>query len=195
MDLLNPLTNDITIEFNSTDNQNIELTFTDVNLAFDNVLRFIKLMDNKEADDNIKIYEGLAMLLGYDVVNEINEQIPNEIGHVYRALMNEVFTDLKYSQTYDLAGNPMPTPKEDKVYDTEQDAEYIFASFLYDYNIDLFEQQGKLDYRKYSALLKSLSEDAKLSRVIEIRQMKVPKGASQSDREAIRKAKKHYELK
>lgn len=195
MDLLNPLTNDITIAFNSTDNQNIELTFTDVNLAFDNVLRFIKLMDNKEADDNIKIYEGLAMLLGYDVVNEINEQIPNEIGHVYRALMNEVFTDLKDSQTYDLAGNPMPTPKEDKVYDTEQDAEYIFASFLYDYNIDLFEQQGKLDYRKYSALLKSLSEDAKLSRVIEIRQMKVPKGASQSDREAIRKAKKHYELK
>lgn len=195
MDLLNPLTNEITIAFNSTDNQNIELTFTDVNLAFDNVLRFIKLMDNKEADDNIKIYEGLAMLLGYEVVNQLFEQLPNEIGHVYRALMNEVFTDLKDSQTYDLAGNPMPTPKEERVYDTEQDAEYIFASFLYDYNIDLFEQQGKLDYRKYSALLKSLSEDTKLSRVIEIRQMKVPKGASQSDREAIRKAKKHYELK
>ena len=93
MDLLNPLTNDITIAFNSTDNQNIELTFTDVNLAFDNVLRFIKLMDNKEADDNIKIYEGLAMLLGYDVVNELFEQLPNEIGNVYRALMDEVFTD------------------------------------------------------------------------------------------------------
>ena len=195
MDLLNPLTNDITIAFSSTDNQNIELTFTDVNLAFDNVLRFIKLMDNKEADDNIKIYEGLAMLLGYDVVNELFEKLPSEIGNVYRALMDEVFTDLKDSQTYDLEGNPMPTPKEDKVYDTEQDAEFIYASFMYDYNIDLFEQQGKLDYRKYSALLKSLSEDTKLSRVIEIRQMKVPKGSSQSDREAIRKAKKHYELK
>ena len=72
---------------------------------------------------------------------------------------------------------PMIIDKEEgveKSFDIEQDAEFIYASFLYDYNIDLFEQQGKLDYRKFIALLRSLSSDTKLQKVIEIREMDIP---------------------
>ncbi|MFE3747190.1 Gp15 family bacteriophage protein, partial [Bacillus subtilis] len=71
-------------------------------------------------------------------------------------------------------------------------AEYIYASFLFDYNLDLFEQQGKLHWRKFQALLKGLSEDAKFSKVIEIRTMKLPKEGE--ERKRIQELKRIYAL-
>ncbi|MFB4164807.1 Gp15 family bacteriophage protein [Alteribacillus sp. JSM 102045] len=61
-----------------------------------------------------------------------------------------------------------------KLYDLEKDAEYIYASFLFDYGLDLFEQQGKLHWRKFKALLSSLSEDSKFKKVVSIRAEKLP---------------------
>ncbi|WP_381151628.1 Gp15 family bacteriophage protein, partial [Streptomyces cyaneofuscatus] len=84
------------------------------------------------------------------------------------------------------------TSKKDEVFDFEQDAEYIYASFLFDYNLDLFEQQGKLHWRKFQALLKGLSEDAKFSKVIEIRTMKLPKEGE--ERKRIQELKRIYAL-
>ena len=40
------------------------------------------------------------------------------------------------------------TGSNQKVVDFEQDARYIYASFLMDYGIDLVDQRGKLDWRK-----------------------------------------------
>src|SRR5690606_36784562 len=59
-------------------------------------------------------------------------------------------------------------------YDLEKDAEYIYASFMYDYGIDLFEQQAKLHWRKFKALLVGLSDDSMFKRVVAIRTMEVP---------------------
>lgn len=83
--------------------------------------------------------------------------------------------------------------KEDEIFDFVQDAEYIYASFLFDYNLDLFEQQGKLHWRKFQALLKGLSEEAKFSKVIEIRTMKEPKEGE--ERKRIKELKRIYALK
>ncbi|CAN2247510.1 Gp15 family bacteriophage protein [Bacillus vallismortis] len=63
----------------------------------------------------------------------------------------------------------------EKFYDLSQDADYIYASFLFDYNMDLIEQQGKLHWKKFKALLNALSEKTKFREVINIRMCDLPK--------------------
>jgi hypothetical protein len=77
----------------------------------------------------------------------------------------------------DLAGNPLPANyKKDKenFYSLKYDAEYIYASFMQAYGIDLIEQQGKLHWHKFQALLAGLPEDTKFRQVVSIRMWKKP---------------------
>src|SRR5690625_3825659 len=101
-------------------------------------------------------------------------------------------------QAVDLARNPMPkmTDDDEKAYDLVQDAEYIYASFMHTYHIDLFEQQGKLHWKKFKALLNGLGEDTIFSRIVGIRTADLPTGKGTSkERERLRKLKRKYALK
>lgn len=51
-----------------------------------------------------------------------------------------------------------------------QDAGAIYASFLFDYGIDLDLERGKLHYDKFKALLAALSEKSYFKRILSIRQ-------------------------
>lgn len=67
-----------------------------------------------------------------------------------------------------------------KHFDFEQDAEYIFASFLQAYGIDLFERldldgQKPLHWCEFMALFKALPEDTRMSQIISIRAQEIPK--------------------
>src|SRR5690606_1279593 len=81
-------------------------------------------------------------------------------------------------------------------YDLEKDAEYIYASFMHDYGIDLFEQQGKLHWRKFKALLVGLSDDSMFKRVVAIRTMDVPPPTkdNQKERQQIIEMKRAFSL-
>src|SRR5690625_1778678 len=106
--------------------------------------------------------------------------------------------DEEKHQAVDLAGNPMPkiTDNDKKTHDLVQDAEYIYASFMHTYKIDLFEMQGKLHWKKFKALLNGLSEDTIFSRIVGIRTAELPTGKGmQKEREQLRKLKEHYALK
>lgn len=197
MDLSQPLNNSVTIAYVNDQDDKIEITFDEINFSFDNVLRFSYLMGDTSVSDDEKVYQGLCMLIGKETLDEVLTALPDEFARIYVELMKVLFDDVNENQLLDLNGDPMPMPKSEKTFDIEQDAEYIYASFLFDYGIDLFEQQGKLDYRKFMALLKSLSSESKLQKIIEIRQMEVPsgKGTKQKDKEAVRKAKSYYRLK
>ncbi len=72
----------------------------------------------------------------------------------------------------DIAGNELPLPEEeaDEVLDFKEDAGLIYAAFYQTYKIDLIEEQGKLHWLKFKALLNGLPEGTALSKVIEIRQ-------------------------
>lgn len=54
-----------------------------------------------------------------------------------------------------------------KLMDFEKDAQLIFASFMYDYGIDLTSTD--MHWHKFLALLRCLSEASPLSRVVQIR--------------------------
>lgn len=166
-----------------------------IDMSFDNILRLYDMLNDKELDDITQVVTGLEMLLGvcficdYETQYEIFERIFKE----YIAVGEED------SQPLDIDGNPMPmasTGKSKKTYDLKQDAEYIYASFMSDYQIDLFEQQGKMHWYKFNALLGGLTDDSKFMRVIEIRTMDLPKGkGTEKERERIKELKRHYALK
>jgi hypothetical protein len=80
--------------------------------------------------------------------------------------------------------------------DFEQDADYIYASFLMDYGVDLIEQQGRLDWRKFTAMLGGLSSRTKIRDVMAIRAAEVPELTAHNGKQIqeLLKAKAHYAL-
>lgn len=168
----------------------------EVDLSFDNVLRLFDLLSDEELTDTIQIDIGLRMLLGDEI--QIEGDIYQKEELFYQIFTQTIGKEAEQSAPVDIAGNPMPDdPKtEERSYDLKQDAEYIYASFMSDYNIDLFEQQGKLHWDKFKALLGGLTDGSKFLRVLEIRTMELPKGkGTEKERAQIKKLKEQYALK
>jgi len=84
----------------------------------------------------------------------------------------------------------------EKVFDFNQDADYIFASFFMDYGIDLVEEKGKLDWRKFISLFSGLSDRTKIREVMSIRSREIPTPTKHNKEqiEALLKAKSYYAL-
>lgn len=76
------------------------------------------------------------------------------------------------------------------------DAEKIYASFLYDYGINLFEQQGKLQWDEFLALFNNLSEKTPMRTAIHYRTCEIPKKDKHNsdERKHIKQMKARYEL-
>ena len=165
-----------------------------LDMSFDNILRLFDLIKDEKINDEEKINTGLMMLVNdeleqYDI--ETKEKIFIDL------FKSAIGSEEEEHQTLDLEGNPMPDiPNDDKrAYDLVQDAEYIYASFMHTYQIDLYEQQGKLHWKKFKALLNGLSEDSIFSRVVGIRTAELPSGKGmQKERERLRKLKQKFAL-
>ncbi|MGG4039894.1 Gp15 family bacteriophage protein [Heyndrickxia ginsengihumi] len=157
-----------------------------INLAFDIVLRSNELI----GDNTFSPYEKIEILFDMFVIDSESYDFSffekNEIVQsIFRDFL-ELDTETK---NIDSDGK--------KYFDLEQDAEYIYASFLQDYNIDLFEMQGVLHWNKFLALLGGLSEKTKFVEVVNIRQQKVPQPTkyNKEERESLIKLKRIYALK
>lgn len=171
----------------------------EINMSFDNILKLHEMLSDKELTDAQQIVLGNIMLFGEDLKFDLHtqEEIFNQ---VYKEKINGDNSDNEVIT--DIAGNPMPAVDPDKddgdnekVMSFKQDAEYIYASFMQDYGIDLIEEQGSMHWSKFTALLHGLRDNTKLMKVIEIRTMEIPKGTKAKEKENIEKAKKRYKLK
>lgn len=176
------------------DTVQINGTTYDIDLSFDNVLRLYDLLNDGDIPDIKKSETGLIMLIGDD----LGDCEPQEKVDIFVELFeNTVGREAKDNQPVDLDGNPMPSNEEnEKVYSLKEDAAYIYASFMSDYGIDLIDQQGKLHWLKFRALLQGLTDGSKFLRVVEIRTMELPTGkGSGKQREQVKKLKNQYALK
>jgi|SRR5690554_3360154 len=186
MNLAYPLENDDKVIIDGVEYQ--------LDMSFDNILRLFDLLEDRTINNVTKIEVGLRMLIDdtlddYDIYQKAD--IFTEI------FKQSIGVDNKKKQLVDLDGNPMPDISEDdkKAFDLAQDAEYIYASFMHTYQIDLFEMQGKLHWKKFKALLNGLSEDSIFSRVVGIRTAELPSGKGmQKERERLRKLKQKFAL-
>ena len=115
-----------------------------------------------------------------------------------------LFTEVEKAQLLDLIYQEcISTKKRPKirkptapVLDFQEDGEYIYASFLQDYGIDLIEQQGKLSWKKFLALFDGLSDKTKIRTVMRIRGIELPEpnGRNQKQIQDLLELKAYYAL-
>lgn len=163
-----------------------------INLSYDNVLDVFDVLRNKVLLD---IYMGeliTTMLFGENVIE------PGD----YKEVWEEVFeTHIKAKQEesvrYDIGGNPMPNPKKNSkkvLIDIEQDASYIFSSFIQAYKINLLKEQQEMHWYEFRALLQGLPENTMMKRIMSIRAWKPGEHDSSEYKEEMRELQDYYRL-
>lgn len=163
-----------------------------IDLAFDNVLDVLDVQSNENLRDYEKLEISLALLL--DDQEYDKSKILDLWNFIYKSFIE---IERKQVVKYDLAGNPMPTKNEDKnerVIDFREDSERIYASFMQAYNINLFEQQGKMHWHEFTALLNGLPSNTVLQRVIQIRQWEPSKHDSAEYKKEMQELQDLYAL-
>ncbi|AZV50366.1 hypothetical protein DIC78_15885 [Bacillus halotolerans] len=163
-----------------------------LNLSYDRVMRLFELFKDDRFSEGQKLDIALEMFA-------MNPEILKflEIEEKNAALETIVydFIGLKKQDDDEEEQQENDAPNK-KLYDLDKDAAYIYASFLYDYNLDLFELQGTLHWNKFNALLQNLSDKSKFKEVVSIRAAEVPKPTkhNKEERDRLIKLKRLYSL-
>lgn len=185
-----------------------------LDLSFDNVLKMFEMMRDEDIPEYVKPHFAIRMLISKSLEGETREEKAEafndtfedysieELSKVFKSVFEEHIglSNVEDNHVeYDLAGNPMKTtasdePKEKAPYDIRYDGDYIYASFLQAYGIDLFDVQGELHWKKFNALLSGLPEGTKFMEVVKIRKWKPQKGDSSEYKEEMRRLQKDYAL-
>lgn len=154
-----------------------------INPAFDVVLEVQKLFQ-EEIPETLKVMQALDMFISNGKWNlrKLTDSEKNE-------LLDEIYKKFIHTKR-------KSNKKSTNLLDFEEDGEYIYSSFMYDYNIDLVDQQGKLSWKKFLALFQGLSDKTKIREVMKIRQMELPQpnGKNAKQIQEIMELKSYYAL-
>lgn len=156
-----------------------------VNPAFDIVLEIQKLYKEPDLNEFEKMEQALYML----VKNNWNLKLfslPEKM-----ALLSEICKRfIAVKKRPQMKSSPVP------ILDFEEDGDYIYASFMQDYHIDLIDEQGKLPWKKFLYLFNGLSAETKIKQVMRIRDMELPEfdGKNNKYRQEIMELKSYYAL-
>lgn len=167
----------------------IEGDIYNLNLAYDVVLRFFDLLADEEMSEQLKVSIAMTLLFGNGNEPDISFRQKTEV--IKAVIQNHILIEKPSIVFASLDKQHEP---EKEYYSLVEDADIIFASFFYDYKIDLFEQRGKLHWKKFKALLNGLSEKTKLSQVISIRKWKPGEHTSPEEDKQMRELQKIYSL-
>ncbi|EAE7933031.1 hypothetical protein I7S98_000827 [Listeria monocytogenes] len=180
-----------------------------LDLAFDNVLRVIDLTEDNSLSDVFRANLAIDVLFADDMPWPRSSEEDEYANIEEKSLvLIDIFTNYIVKENddgllYDIDGNKMPSAtnnndnaEEIASYSLTQDADYIYASFLQDYNIDLLDSRGKMHWYKFRALLESLRDDTTIKTIIGIRQAELPSGkGTEKERNELIKLKNRYKLK
>ncbi|XLP25987.1 Gp15 family bacteriophage protein (plasmid) [Bacillus toyonensis] len=172
----------------------------ELNLSFDNVLKIMELFDDDSISNRVKPNIALMMLIvDHSLLVQLNKQgKENLVIDVFKDKLNvDLTADKKSGEMTESLGNPLDEETPDvPVVNFTLDADMIFASFLFDYSINLFEQQGKLQWGEFLALFNNLSEKTPMKIAIHYRTCEIPKKDKHNseERKQIKKMKERYEL-
>jgi hypothetical protein len=169
-----------------------------LDLSFNNVLKLFEMWRDEDVPEFVKPHFAVRILTGETLEDFTVEEMSEVFNEVFEEHISLSTVEDNHVE-YDLAGNPMKTTasngKQDQApYDIRYDGDYIYASFLQAYGIDLFDVQGKLHWKKFNALLSGLPEGTKFMEVIKIRKWKPQKGDSAEYKEEMWKLQKDYAL-
>lgn len=155
-----------------------------INPAFDVILEIQRLYREEELSDLDKLEQALRMLV-------VNERKLKTLSVLEKSeLLRRIYKDFVNTQKKPPLKQKLPS------LDFEYDGEYIYASFMLDYGIDLIDKQGYLSWKKFIALFQGLSEKSKIREVMRIRNMEIPEynGKNTKEIQQIQELKSFYAL-
>lgn len=155
-----------------------------LDLAYDTVLNVQRMFREQLLDGGEMLVEALRM---FGIPEREIRAFPWD---TREELLNQIFREK-------IQGRPRPkVGVQKRLFDFEDDGEYIYASFLADYGIDLINQRGKLPWPRFLALFEGLTNKTKIREVMRIRDMDLPKpnGKNQKEIQELMQLKAYYAL-
>ena len=155
----------------------------ELNLAYNRVLKFYKLMKDTDASNQEKIKITLKLFIkNYDEIASLSF---NDKSEIIKIIHND-FIEIKSKKSSD----------DKNILDFDKDFTFIYSSFMQDYQIDLYDQVDKLDWRKFIYLFVGLSDKTKIMQVMSIRAREMPKPTKYNSDEIsqLYKLKAYYSL-
>jgi len=149
---------------------------------FDNVLKVFALQKEQDLSERDRLEVSLDLLVKSKHSKLSERDKTGLLNAIYDVLMDEEKRE------------PDGTAP---IFDFVQDAGYIYASFLSDYGLDLYEQQGRLHWWAFIQLFRGLSEGAKIVQVMQIRAKPIPAPTKYNaeERKQLARLKAQYALK
>jgi len=171
----------------------------ELNLSFDNVLKLTELFDDPDIPKQIKPVIALNMLIVDNILlTQLDENQKEQLFlNVFKDKLGIDFSSTsKKNKTLKVNEDNEESFPDIPVFNFTIDAERIYASFLFDYGINLFEQQGKMQWDEFKALFDNLSEKSPMKTAIHYRTCEIPKKDKNNteERKRIKKMKELYEL-
>lgn len=164
-----------------------------IDLTFDNVLDVFDILEDSDLFPEEKVNMCLELLIS-DFEKFFQDSSEQQFLLFNHILENYISVGDSDGFETDRLGNPMPNAvKEKKTINLVHDAKYIYASFR-QIGINLFEEQGRMMWEEFQALLESLPDDTILARIIQIRTWEPSKGESAKEKERMRKLQQKYAL-
>lgn len=143
-----------------------------IDLSFNNVLRWYEMVEDKEMTTAEKIKAAWYVFLG-DVKLTFTTVHDFEVASDAIQSISDYISQDPYTKGIDSEADSSFEPVHWFSY--TQDADAIYASFFYDYGIDLIDEQDKLRWEKFRALFNNLSSKSPIMRIIDIRQTDLSK--------------------
>lgn len=156
-----------------------------INTDFKVALACFEALEDEEINDIARMYAVISLLLGVEKNGEVEiPQFDNEdLSKVIELL-------IKYLSCNN---NEENTTVNKKDMDFAQDKEYIYASFLTDYQIDL--ENTEMHWWKFCNLIKGLTDKCILNRVRDIRNTDLSEYKDPKTKEKLIKAMESVRLK
>lgn len=167
----------------------------ELNLAFDNILLLFDLFEDESINEYLKTDIALNMLVVDKVdINQLDAERKSML--LLDILKDRLDIDLRLLMKKKIEEKEEEKAPTIPTVDFVVDAERIFSSFLFDYSIDLIEQQGKMQWNKFIALFRNLSNKSPMGQALHYRTCDIlPKDKNNSEeRKRIKKMKEIYEL-
>ncbi|KRM79417.1 hypothetical protein FC84_GL001593 [Lapidilactobacillus dextrinicus DSM 20335] len=133
-------------------------------MSYDNVLRWYSLVEEENISDAEKLVTGFQMFFGKELDVSIDSMIK-----AVEDIANYIQTTA-YGNYNDSASGTEHQSEPEKYFSYSQDAGAIYSSFMMDYQIDLVDQQGILQWDKFRALFSGLSDKTDFKHIMRIRQ-------------------------
>lgn len=179
------------LQYKIDDTIQIDDTKYIVNASFDVILRLFDLLDDKGINPSLRIETALNMLIG----NSLDNYKIEDKADILKTILSN-YVKMEEKQIYDISGEPLPDfliGKKEKTLDYNVDADLIYAAFIQVYGIDLIEQQGKLHWSKFQALMNGLPEGTTLSTIMGYRAYDETQ-ESKDHKQFMREQKRKYSL-